>query len=451
VILTPPAYHRATPESHVILHAPQRRRPARAPAGLDPVEAVLSWPRDEPLAALVSGPGARWTVLARPTRAIAIEAGTPRLTPPSCGRGEVAPGRFAGGWIGFLTYEAGRALEARPAGGACAGPGALWHRVDGALVHDRTTGAWSVAGDLASLPDLSGAPGEARVGAIRSVEGADRYRSRVRRAIEYVRAGDIYQANVAHRLRAPFEGSARRLMAELMRESGAWYGAYVEWDGDATRRAVCSASPELFVDLDASTGRVVTRPMKGTAPAGGTLDGAKDHAELNMIVDLMRNDLGRVCRFGTVRVESARTIERHGVGAGALHQGVATVSGVLREGLGRDELVRAAFPAGSITGAPKIRAMEIIDELEGFGRGVFCGSAGWIGDDGSMTMSVAIRTASVSGAPGAGGLDEIVGGALVYPVGAGIVADSSPEAEWQETLSKAAVLRGAASRLGARA
>ena len=423
---------------------PSRRRDAAD--GLDPVEALLAWPRDEPLAALVSGPGARWTVLARPVETVVIEAGARRLT-PSMPRHAEARG-FGAGWIGFLTYEAGRRLDGGPGASDPSGVGAVWHRVDGALVHDRTTGVWTGVGDPGATPALTGGAGGARVGAIRSLEGEARYRAGVGRVVEYVRAGDVYQANLAHRLRAPFAGSARRLMAALMRESGAWHGAYVEWVDGAGRHAVCSASPELFLDLDASTGRVVTRPMKGTAPAGAPLDREKDRAELNMIVDLMRNDLGRVCRCGSVRVEDARPIERHGEGEAALHQGVATVAGVLREGMDRDDLLRAAFPAGSITGAPKIRAMEIIDELEGFERGVFCGSLGWLGDDGSMTLSVGIRTATVSGVPGGAGPDEIEG-SLVYPVGAGIVADSDPGAEWAETLAKAAVLEGAARRLGA--
>jgi len=187
----------------------------------------------------------------------------------------------------------------------------------------------------------------------------------------------------------------------------------------------------------------VTRPMKGTRPAGGDpaeLErSVKDRAELNMIIDLMRNDLGRVCRAGSVRVERAREIERHG-GERGVWQATATVSGELRDGIGLARVLGAAFPAGSVTGAPKIRAMQIIDELEPVRRGPYCGSIGWIGNDGAAELSVAIRTALVSGAPG-DGPGEVREGVLDYSVGAGIVADSDPSAEWRETMDKAGVMR----------
>ncbi len=193
------------------------------------------------------------------------------------------------------------------------------------------------------------------------------------------------------------------------------------------RQIIASISPELFVQLKreadpdntrANSGGVVTRPIKGTVGVG--VDPAvlarsmKDQAELNMIVDLMRNDLGRVCRFGSVKVEEARAIETHG-GAAGVHHGVGTVTGVLREGLGMADLLAAAFPAGSITGAPKIRAMQIIDELEPVERGPYCGGIGYVSDGGGAAMNVAIRTAVITGsrAPGAP-VDAIAAGLLDY-------------------------------------
>jgi para-aminobenzoate synthetase component 1 len=147
----------------------------------------------------------------------------------------------------------------------------------------------------------------------------------------------------------------------------------------------------------------------------------KDQAELNMIVDLERNDLGRVCEIGSVRVSQPRAIEAHPT----VYHGVATVEGVLRRGVGLVDLLRATFPGGSVTGAPKIRAMEIIDELEPTRRGPYCGAIGYIAADGSMEFNVAIRTMIVKG------------GRVHIPVGGGVVADSSPEGEYEETLVKA--------------
>ncbi|MEM1213940.1 MAG: anthranilate synthase component I family protein, partial [Planctomycetota bacterium] len=196
-------------------------------------------------------------------------------------------------------------------------------------------------------------------------------------------------------------------------------------------RTLISASPELFLELNADR-RVTTRPIKGTRPAQTPTeqlrDSLKDQAELNMIVDLLRNDLGRVARFGSVRVAQPRTIESHPT----VHHAVATVQAQLRPGLGLVDLIRATFPGGSITGAPKIRAMQIIDELEPVRRGPYCGAVGLI-DGPSAWLNITIRTALVEQDPaGRGRLD--------FSVGGGIVADSDPAAEQQECLDKAAAL-----------
>lgn len=363
--------------------------------------------------------------------------------------GPVLPRRCQGelGWIGAIMYEAGALFEPT-AGVIKAGqPVSVWRRCEGLLIHDRASGAWTTRGDVGAIE--LGTPASARAGALACVDGRARYERGVRDVIELIRAGDIFQANLAHRLQAGFAGSARTLLAHMLDVSGAWHGAYLEWD-DADRHAVASASPELFLKLDRH-GLVTTRPMKGTSLAmDRTLEASvKDQAELNMIVDLMRNDLGRVCRCGSVRVEEARAIETHGIGPGALHQGVATVTGRLREGLGLHELIGATFPGGSITGAPKIRAMQIIRELEGFRRGAFCGGIGFIGDDGTAQLGIGIRTASIEGTASANGLDAFDEATLTYPVGAGVVVDSDPASEWEETMNKSRVLRDAVARLGA--
>jgi para-aminobenzoate synthetase component 1 len=185
---------------------------------------------------------------------------------------------------------------------------------------------------------------------------------------------------------------------------------------------------------------VVTRPIKGTLPASADparlLASEKDGAELAMIVDLMRNDLGRVCEIGSIRVESGRTIESHPT----VHHGVAEVSGRLRDGLDRFDLLAATFPPGSVTGAPKIRAMQVIDELEPARRGAYCGAMGLLGGDGSMTLNVSIRTASIAGRGVPHRVDHLEG-TLDYWAGCGIVADSRPDEEWRESETKSEVLR----------
>jgi len=183
--------------------------------------------------------------------------------------------------------------------------------------------------------------------------------------------------------------------------------------------------------------------MKGTRSRaediGELLGSAKERAELTMIVDLMRNDLGRVCEAGSVRVEVPRGVEAHA--GGGIFQATAQVRGVLREGVGLEGLLRATFPPGSVTGAPKVRAMELIRSLEPVPRGVYCGAIGYVSDCGRAQFSVAIRTAEVRGAHERGVFAP--GGELRYGVGAGIVADSDPGSEWRETLAKAGVLRSA--------
>ncbi len=262
------------------------------------------------------------------------------------------------------------------------------------------------------------------------------YIAGVERVLEYIRAGDVYQVNLTHRLQTVLHGSPRAFAAALFETASPWHGAYIETIGtDGRRRAIVSASPELFLDFDPRSREVRTRPMKGTRPASGDhadlMYAEKDRAELNMIVDLMRNDLGRVCSFGSVRVDEPRAIECHGR---SVLQATATVSGRVRGGLDLAAVLEASFSPGSVTGTPKIRAMQIIDELERSPRGPYCGAMGLIDTHGRARLNVAIRTALLTET------DTPNRWVLEYPVGAGIVAESDPEAEWQETLDKADIL-----------
>jgi para-aminobenzoate synthetase component 1 len=252
------------------------------------------------------------------------------------------------------------------------------------------------------------------------------YLQAVERVLDYIRAGDCFQVNLAQRLLSPVPAPPLELYRRLREQNPAPFAGYL----DAGDFAVVSASPERFLCL--RNGEAQTRPIKGTRARGPTplddqaqiqdlTDSAKDRAENVMIVDLLRNDLGRVCDYGTVRATEVCRVETHPY----VHHLVSEVRGRLRPGLGPIDLLRAAFPGGSVTGAPKIRAMEIIAELEPHARGPYCGSLGYIGFDGNMDTSILIRTGTLGR------------GWLQFPVGAGIVADSAPQREYDETWDKA--------------
>ena len=252
------------------------------------------------------------------------------------------------------------------------------------------------------------------------------YLDAVRRAIEYTHAGDCFQVNLSQRLLHEIDRHPLYLLRDLRERNAAPFAGYF----DAGDFAVVSASPERFLRVE--SGEVETRPIKGTRPRGTTpeedrrnidalLHSAKDRAENVMIVDLLRNDLGRVCAYGSVRVPAVCRLETYE----HVHHLVSEVRGRLRPGKGPVDLLRAAFPGGSVTGAPKVRAMEIIAELEPTARGPYCGSLGYLGFDGSMDTSILIRTFTAGR------------GWVQFPVGGGIVADSVPEDEYAETLHKA--------------
>jgi para-aminobenzoate synthetase component 1 len=252
------------------------------------------------------------------------------------------------------------------------------------------------------------------------------YLAAIRRAIDYVHAGDCFQVNVAQRLLHPATLPPLELYGRLRRGNAAPFAGLFDLGG----AVVASASPERFLRVE--DGEVETRPIKGTRPRGDTpeedracaeelLSSAKDRAENVMIVDLMRNDLGRVCQYGTVRVPAVCRLESYRY----VHHLVSEVRGRLRPGLGPVDLLKAAFPGGSVTGAPKVRAMQIIAGLEPVARGPYCGALGYLGFDGAMDTNILIRTFTVAR------------GWVQFPVGGGIVADSDPRREYEETLHKA--------------
>ena len=264
------------------------------------------------------------------------------------------------------------------------------------------------------------------------------YLTAVRRAKEYIAAGDIYEVCLSQRLSAPLATTPLDLYARLTTSNPAPFAAYLETP-DA---AIVSCSPERFLQV---RGRdVETRPMKGTRPRGATpeedarladdlVNSIKDRAENVMIVDLERNDLGRVCEYGSIHVPELFVLEPYAT----VHQLVSTVRGRLRADATSLDCLRASFPGGSISGAPKVRSMEIIEELEPTRRGIYTGAIGYLCFSGDMDVNIVIRTAIIQN------------GVAHFQVGGAIVADSDPEDEYQETLDKARALgRGLAAEAG---
>ncbi len=364
------------------------------------------------------------------------------------------PPPFLGGLVGFLGYDLGHALERLPTIAADdQGLPCMRLALHGwVLAWDRRTGrAWlggrALDGDAAALNDRLQVVRERLVGGwatpaeTLSTDGytftssLDRaaYEAGVERVRAAIARGDIYQANLARRLETPFRGDPWPLYRALRTGDPALFAAYLDLGpaADGAPRAIVSASPEPFLSVDRG-GRVQTDPIKGTRPRGGTreedralaaelLASGKDRAENVMIVDVLRNDLGRVCRPGSVRVPRLCRLER----TAAVQHLVSTVTGRLAPGRDAFDLLAASFPGGSITGAPKIRAMEILEELEPVRRGSYTGAALWLGPDGALGSSILIRTFVADGRR------------LTLHVGGGITWRSDPAAEWQETVVKA--------------
>jgi para-aminobenzoate synthetase component 1 len=371
--------------------------------------------------------------------------------------GPIRPGvpglPFAGGAIGYFGYDLGHWLDALPTGGGAkdALPEMAVGVYDWALVVDHVR-CRSVVVDSAATRE----PTRSRRAVRRLVSADPRepsgpfkvhrepepdmaladYARAFRRIQDYIRDGDCYQVNFARRFSAPAEGDPWTLYQALRRVSPAPFSAYLHTaDG-----AVLCSSPERFLHLSGSA--VETCPIKGTRPrradpradrraAAELRASAKDRAENLMIVDLLRNDLGRVCATGSIRVPDLFEVQSYA----HVHHLVSRVTGRLAPGRDALDLLSACFPGGSVTGAPKRRAMEVIAELEPKGRGVYCGSIGYIGWDGAMDTNIAIRTMAFSD------------GLLRFWVGGGIVADSVVDAEFAETADKASGMIEAARAL----
>ena len=264
---------------------------------------------------------------------------------------------------------------------------------------------------------------------LRSNFTRESYMEAVEQARQYIIDADIFEVNISQRFEAEIPITPWELYLRLRQINPAPFAAYLDFD----EVTIISASPERFIRCQKDW--VETRPIKGTASRGKTpredrakakelLSSIKDHAENMMIVDLERNDLGRVCRFGTVKVTELAILEKYPT----VYHLTSTVVGQLKEGKGRIELLKATLPGGSITGAPKIRAMEIIDELESTRRSIYTGNIGYLGFNGNMDLSIVIRTFLIKG------------NRAYFQAGGAVVFDSQPEAEYQETMDKVQAL-----------
>jgi anthranilate/para-aminobenzoate synthase component I len=369
-----------------------------------------------------------------------VESSTKLLPPATCEssfegdtRGRVPR------WIGAIPYERARALE-RP--GWTRNPDQrpaphlslpVWHRYDAVVEVDATAGIVRVVGDRAHrvealARDIAGgaATREKRPPKLLPLPDLDPPREhieRVRKAKQLIRAGDLYQVNLARRSRFQAMGSSLDLYLAMAKAAPSPFGAYLDLDGTE----VCACSPEMFLHLDLR-GAIRTAPIKGTRPRGSDAlddhrlvceldESPKERAELTMILDVERNDLGRVAIPGSVRLVSEPRVQTHR----SIHHRAAVVGAQLRPDKSALDLVTAMFPSGSVTGAPKVRAMEVIAVLEPVRRGLYTGAFGAVAFDGSLLLAMAIRVLTVQN------------GEAHYFAGGGIVADSDPEAELLET------------------
>ena len=341
--------------------------------------------------------------------------------------------------VGWLSYELGRRLVGLVPR-EVDHPLFEFHFNDAVWVRDETGAATVCARDpdaAERLGELLSDAGPTReppvLGALEAVDPKETFLHGVDRILDYLQAGDAYQVNLSRRLRATCTaGDATLLAAALRAGAPAPLAAFIAAHGTgADAVTILGNSPERFLSLS-TEGVVETRPIKGTRPRGADAAAdraaaaelsaaAKDRAEHVMIVDLERNDLGRVCRPGSVEVAALARV----VSLPTVHHLISTVRGQLRPDVGLGALLAATFPGGSVTGAPKRRAMQIIDELEPAARGVYTGATGWLGAAGDLDLAIAIRTAVLRG------------GQLELSVGGGIVIDSTPEGELRETEVKA--------------
>lgn len=361
-------------------------------------------------------------------------------------------GAVGGGWVGYLGYRTGSLFERLPPSPPrpVALPEAEMAYYDHVVRFDAASRRWffealstpSRAGVLArrlelwrrrlAAPPVTPPPERVELGPFAPVPTGEGHMAAVKRAGDHIRAGDVFQVNVCMRLEAPFTGDPLALFCRAAEVLTPRYGAFF----GGTALSLASFSPELFLRRRGET--VLTSPVKGTIrreddgdeAATSLLASEKDRAENLMIVDLMRNDLGRVARVGSVSVPTLYRAESH---PGVVHL-VSDVTAAVPLSVTHAQLVAATFPPGSVTGAPKVRAMELISELEATGREVYTGAVGLVSPLSGLELNVAIRTA------------EIASARLWLGVGGGIVAESSPEAELAECAAKAAPLLAALSR-----
>jgi len=364
-----------------------------------------------------------------------------------------AEGMFCGGWAGYFSYDLGRAIEriSEQAADDMHMPLVRLGFYDKLICRDRVADKWWLIALEIGTEDagakfkwLQARLAQARRVAIPTWSRAtqvdlsklqsnmtkDYYFAALERIRRYIWDGEFYQINLSQRFERQFGGRPIDLFQWQGTHNACPYAAYLD---TGMFKIVC-ASMEMFITIRGE--RIWTQPIKGTRRrvAGDEAandrslreleESVKERAELNMIIDLERNDLGRICQYGSIHVEEARHIEAYPT----VFHAMATVGGVLREGMGFCDVLRAMFPGGSVTGAPKIRAMEAIEELEPTRRGLYTGGIGYIGIAGNVCLNIAIRTIIISG------------GVAWAQTGGGIVADSEPGAEWEETLTKVMAL-----------
>lgn len=430
------------------MHTP---RPAPVALARDPLDVLASLAAepgalylevpdpDHPTTVLSCRPVAELRLGADVREPLAAVAAFARETPRADPR---LPFPLGGGSVACLAYELGAAIAPRPVPHGGPEPLAVLRRYDPLLLHDRRSGRWSLlalrpeAARVAWLERLAGPvprwPDPLGAGPLTAALPAARYRAAVRRILDYLKAGDCYQVNLTQPFTAPLVAPAWEIFQRLGRLHPAPYAAYLDL-GDGV---VVANSPELF--LRRRGRRVETRPIKGTRPraadpgrdaalAAELREDAKERAEHLMIVDLERNDLGHVCVAGSVQVPRLMAVDSHP----SVHHLVSIVRGTLRDDVDVAALLAATFPGGSITGAPKLRAMEIIAELEPHPRGVYTGALGLIAPSGDLELGLPIRTGVVGR------------GALRWHAGGGIVVDSDPDRELAEAWLKTHAARAA--------
>ncbi|RKY10668.1 MAG: aminodeoxychorismate synthase, component I [Planctomycetota bacterium] len=387
--------------------------------------------------------------------------------------GQLPEGLFPCGWIGYFSYELNACIELLPQTTACDVDIPLIHLCfyDRTICYDHLDKTWwlvalaaggdteSVGDKLATLKNLLTQAARTQVsspdaGRLHN-EAVDMsgfscnmsreyYFGALKKIQRYIYDGDVYQINFSQRFETDYNAHPVDLYHWQNQHNPSPYAAFI----DGKNFAIVSASPEMFITI--RDGFITTRPIKGTrrritgAPGAEQINMAnfaelvrneKEQAELNMIIDLERNDIAKICKPGTRRVVQPRTIEAYPT----VFHAAATIGGRLRADVTFCDILKAVFPGGSITGAPKIRSMEIIDELEPTQRSVYTGSIGYIGLDGSVCLNIAIRTIIISS------------GRAFAQTGGGIVADSQPEAEWTETITKARALLAGITAVSGRA